>query len=80
MSGMLSNRMYLYVKDLDMLTKHQLLVSMYNNHSGSSPVRVARQKSKLRAFHYKVTYVPGVPTQADYGSGHHPCPRHHSFQ
>ena len=41
MSGMLSNRMYLYGMELEVVTDHQPLVSMYNNHGGSLPVRVA---------------------------------------
>jgi transposase InsO family protein len=80
MSGMLSNKMYLYGMDCEVVTDHLPLVSMYNKHSMSLPVRVAKHKSKLRAFHYKVTYEPGVTTPADYGSRHHSALRPYSRQ
>jgi hypothetical protein len=51
---------------------HLPLVPMYKSHSKSLPARVAKHKSKLRAFDFDMIYEAGVTTPSDYGSRHPP--------
>jgi hypothetical protein len=51
---------------------HLLLVPMYESHSKALPARVAKHKSKLRAFDFNVVYKAGITTPSDYGSRHPP--------
>ena len=46
---------------------------MYNSHSKSLPVRVAKHKSKLRGFDFDMIYEAGITTPSDYGSRHPPA-------
>ena len=48
---------------------------MYNNHSKALPARVAKHRTKLRAFDFTVVYEPGTTTPSDYGSRHPPAVR-----
>ena len=52
---------------------HEPLVSLYNSNSKCLPVRVAKDRSKLRGFNFEVVWEPGTTTPADYGS-HNPPP------
>ena len=72
LSGILSNRMYLYGTPFVVVVDHQPLVSLYSSHSRDLPVRVAKHRSKLRGFNFKVKYEPGITTPADYGSRNPP--------
>ena len=47
---------------------HEPLVSLYNSNSRDLPVRVAKHRSKLRGFNFKVVWEPGTTTPADYSS------------
>ena len=78
MSGVLSNTMYLYGTKFDVVVDHLPLVPMYNNHSKSLPARVAKHKSKLRAFDFNVIYEAGTTTPSDYGSRHPPPARQYT--
>ena len=53
---------------------------MYTNHSKALPVPVAKHKSKLRAFDFKVLYEAGNTTPSDYGSRHPPTRRYYTAQ
>jgi len=75
LSGIHSNKMYLYGTKFTVVVDHEPLVPMYNGHSKSLPFRVAKHKSKLRGFDFQLRYEPGVTTPADYGS-RHPPPKH----
>ena len=46
--------------DFTVVTDHKPIVPMYNSHSKSMPVRVAKHKSKLRAFDFEVIYEAGL--------------------
>jgi transposase InsO family protein len=78
LSGIMSNKMYLYGTKFTVATDHQALVPLYKSHSKELPVRVARHKSKLRAFNFVVKYEAGVSTPADYGSRHHAAAKNYS--
>ena len=56
LSGILANKMYLYGTRFTVVTDHKPIVPMFNSHSKSMPVRVAKHKSKLRAFDFEVIY------------------------
>ena len=56
------------------------MVPMYTNHSKAMPVRVAKHKSKLRAFDFTVLYEAGSTTPSDYGSRHPPPRRDYTAQ
>jgi len=43
-----------------------LVVPMYNGHSKSLSFCVAKRKSKLRGFDFRLWYKPGMTTPADY--------------
>ena len=68
--GILSNKQYLYGTKFEVVVDHLPLVSLYNSNGRDLPVRVAKHKSKLRAFKFKVVYEPGTTNPADYGSRH----------
>ena len=75
--GVLSNKMYLYGIEFTVITDHLPLVSLYNSPNRPAPVRVAKHRSKLGAFAFKLEYDPGSTTPCDYGSKHPPpLPRH----
>ena len=78
LSGILTNKMYLYGTRFTVITDHKPIVPMYNSHSKSIPVRVAKHKSKLRAFDFDVAYEAGVTTPSDYGSRHPPGSKEYS--
>ena len=48
LSGILSNKMYLYGTHFEVITDHAPLVSMYNSPSKPLPVIIAKHKSKLQ--------------------------------
>ena len=73
LSGILSNKMYLYGTRFTVVTDHLPIVPMYNSHSKSLPVRVAKHKSKLRGFDFDMIYEAGITTPSDYGSRHPPA-------
>ena len=73
LSGILSNKMFLYGTDFEVVTDHEPLCPMYNSPSKPLPVRVAKHKSKLRGFSFKVTYEPGSTNPSDYGEGRVGC-------
>ena len=62
------------------MTDHEPLCPMYNSPSRPLPVRVAKHKSKLRGFSFKVTYEPGSTNPSDYGSRHPPPSRKYMCQ
>ena len=80
LSGILSNRTYLYGDKFTVITDHQPLVPLYKSHSRDLPVRVAKHKSKLLGFNFDVVYEAGTRNPADYGSRHHPSARQYSPQ
>ena len=78
LTGIHSNKMYLYGTKFEVVVDHQPLVSMYNSVSKTLPMRVAKHKSKLRGFNFSLTYEPGTTTPADYGSRHPPPKRNYT--
>ena len=78
LSGVLPNKMYLYGPSFEVVTDHLPLVSLYNSHSKSLPARVAKHKSKLRGFDFKVVYEPGCTTPSDFPSRNHAPARQYS--
>ena len=72
LTGILSNKMYLYGTRFTVVVDHLLLVPMYKSHSKALPARVAKHRSKLRAFDFDVVYEAGITTPSDYGSRHPP--------
>ena len=66
--GILSNRMYLYGTEFEVVVDHRPLVSLYNSPNRPAPVRVDRHRSKLLAFRFKVVYSPGHQNPSDYAS------------
>jgi len=56
LSGIHSNKMYLYGTEFTVVVDHEPLVPMYNGHSKSLPFRVAKQKSKLRGFNFRLSF------------------------
>ena len=69
----LSKQMYLYGAQFEVMLDHKPLVSLYNSNSRDLPVRVAKHRSKLRGFNFKVVWEPGTTSPANYGS-HNPSP------
>ena len=53
LTGILTNKRYLYRRHFDVIVDHQPLVSLYNVKK-EAPVRVAKHKSKLRSFSFTV--------------------------
>ena len=78
LTGIKSNKMYLYGRPFTVIVDHEPLVSMYNMHSREVTNRVAKHKSKLLAFDFKVEYQPGVQSPCDYGSGNPPPAREYT--
>ena len=74
------NKMYLYGTKFEVIVDHEPLVSLYKSHSRALPVRVAKHKSKLRAFNFTVHYEPGTTTPSDYGSRHPPPRKNYTAQ
>ena len=68
LSGVKSNKMFLYGAPFEVIVDHKPLVSLYNSVSKPAPVRVDRHRSKLLAFDFKVKYEPGSSNPCDYGS------------
>ena len=75
LTGIHSNKMYLYGTKFTVVVDHEPLVPMYSSHSKSLPFRVAKHKSKLRGFDFHLIYEPGLTTPAPYGSRHPPPAR-----
>ena len=80
LSGIKSNKMYLYGIPFTVIVDHEPLVAMYNSHSREVTTRVAKHKSKLLAFNFKVQYQPGVQNPCDYGSRNPPPKKAYSAQ
>ena len=70
LTGIKTNRMYLYGTNFEVVVDHKPLVPLYNSPSRPSPIRVDRHKSKLLAFNYTVVYEPGHRNPCDYASRH----------
>ena len=68
LTGIKSNKMYLYGKPFEVVVDHQPLCTMYNTHSKEVTVRVAKHISKLLAFDFTVTYQPGATNPSDFPS------------
>ena len=79
LTGILTNKRYLYGRHFDVIVDHQPLVSLYNVKK-EAPVRVAKHKSKLRSFSFTVKYEPGKSNPSDYGSRHPPPEKGYSKQ
>ena len=80
LTGILTNKMYLYGQKFEVVVDHQPLVPMYSSHSKSLPARIAKHKSKLRAFDFDMVYEAGITTPSDYGSRHPPATRQYTLQ
>ena len=52
LTGILSNKMYLYGTKFTVVVDHLPLVPMYKSNSKALPARVAKHKSKRRAFDF----------------------------
>ena len=78
LSGIKSNKAYLYGTKFEVISDHQPLVSLYNSSNRPAPVRVDRHRSKLRNFRFTVGYEPGITSPADYGSRHPPPARQYT--
>jgi len=70
LTGIKTNRMYLYGTNFEVVVDHKPLVPLYNSPGRPSPIRVDRHKSKLLAFNYTVVYKPGHRNPCDYASRH----------
>ena len=75
LTGIKSNKMYLYGKPFQVVVDHEPLCTMYNQHSREVTVRVAKHKSKLLAFDFEVIYKPGATNPCDWASRCPPLPR-----
>ena len=80
LSGIMTNKMYLYGTKFEVVVDHRPLVSFYNSKNRSAPVRVDRHRSKLLGFRFKVKYEPGSSNPCDYGSRHSVPDRKHTRQ
>ena len=78
LTGIKSNRMFLYGTSFTVVVDHEPLVSLYNSHSREVTVRVAKHKSKLLAFDFKVIYQPGATNPCDFASRSPPSPREYT--
>ena len=58
-----------------MVVDHEPLCNLYNQHSREVTIRVAKHKSKLLAFDFKVIYKPGATDPCDYALRFSP-PKH----
>ena len=52
LTGIFSNKMYLYGTKFTVVVDHLPLVPMYKSYSKALPARVAKHKSKRRAFDF----------------------------
>ena len=52
LTGIRSNKMYLYGKPFQVVVDHEPLCTMYNKHAREVMVRVAKHKSKLLDFDF----------------------------
>ena len=68
LTGIRSNKMYLYGKPFQVVVDHEPLCTMYNKHSREVTVRVAKHKSKLLDFDFQVIYQPGATNPCDWAS------------
>ena len=80
MSGILSNRMYLYGIPFTAVTDHKPLVSLYNNPKRLGPARVDNHRLKVQGFDFTVKHEPGHSNPCDYNSRHPPPPREYTPQ
>ena len=69
-SMIMSNRMYLYGTEFEVVTDHKPLCDLYNSSRRTLPTRVARHLSKLGGFNFRLKYEPGSTTPSDYASRH----------
>ena len=69
-----TNKMFLLRTKFEVVVDHEPLVSLYNKNKATDamPDRVARHKSKLTSYDFKVIYESGKKTPSDYGSCHPP--------
>ena len=70
LSGIKSNKIYLYGCEFEVLVDHRPLVPLYNDTGRPSLARVNRYISKLLEFNFRVLYEPGSANPCDYGSRH----------
>merc|ERR1712215_467985 len=70
LSGIKSNKIYLYGTRFEVVTDHKPLVPLYNSSGRPLPVRVDRHKSKLLGFDFTVIYEPGLQNPCDFTSRH----------
>ena len=80
LTGILCNKLYLYGTKFTVVVDHLPLVPMYKSHSKALPARVAKHKSKLKAFDFDVVYEVGITTPSDYGSRHPPNTEQHTAE
>ena len=80
LSGIKSNKMYLYGKPFQVVVDHEPLCNLYNNHSREVTVRVAKHKSKLLAFDFDVIYKLGATNPCDYASRRPPPQRSYTVE
>ena len=62
------------------MVDHKPLLGLYKPRTKELTARVARHKSKLGGFDFKLVYEPGCTTPSDYGSRHPPPARHYTKQ
>ena len=80
LTGIKSNKMYLYGKPFEVVVDHEPLCTMYNQHSREVTVRVAKHKSKLLSFDFQVIYQPGATNPCDWASRCPPLPRSYTAE
>ena len=80
LTGIKSNKMYLYGKPFEVVVDHEPLCTMYNQHSREVTVRVAKHKSKLLSFDFQVIYQPGATNPCDWASRCPPRPRSYTAE
>ena len=66
------NRMYTLGAQVEVITDHEPLVSIYKGDGKPKQLRVDRHRTKLLPFEYTVGYEPGKTSPCDYGSRHPP--------
>ena len=71
LSGIMRNKSYPYGTDVEVITDHKPLVSLYNCPTRPAPTRVECHRGKLRQFSFEVKYEPGRTSPDNYDS-HHP--------
>ena len=80
LTGIKSNKMYLYGRHFQVVVDHEPLCTMYNQHSREVTVRVAKHKSKLLDFDFEVIYQPGATNPCDWASRCPPPPRSYTAE